>query len=251
MRSLRRSLAVVAAVGVLAAVAVGGGTAATKHAQSGAFCFSGGIAAGQYASITVAGNCVMPAGQVTVVGNVTIRPGAVLNVITHATLVVGGNVYVDDGGSLLLGCSPEVGCSFTTHDRIAKALIAYNPASLIVHNAVIGSVVSNGGSNGVNCNFNPEIGSPNYTTFEDTQIKGMVTIVRYDSCWLGFIRNKVDGAVWLIDNTLADPDAMEVVTNFIVGNLECYNNDPAPQLGDSGGEPNIVLGLKTGQCIGL
>jgi len=96
--------------------------------------------------------------------------------------VAARNIYVRDGGSLGLGCSPAVDCSFTTHDHIVGSLVATNPASLIVHSASIGSVVSDGGSNGVNCDFNPAIGSPNYTTSEDTSISGNATITNYDSC---------------------------------------------------------------------
>jgi hypothetical protein len=44
---------------------------------------------------------------------------------------------------------------------------------------------------------------------------------------------------------------MEVVTNTIYGDLECSGNSPAPQIGDSGGSPNIVFGLKLGQCASL
>jgi hypothetical protein len=41
------------------------------------------------------------------------------------------------------------------------------------------------------------------------------------------------------------------VTNVIRGNLNCSGNDPAPQVGDSEGEPNVVSGDKTGQCADL
>jgi hypothetical protein len=54
--------------------------------------------------------------------------------------------------------------------------------------------------------------------------------------------------VILTNNILADPDAMEIVTNTIAGNLICSGNSPAPQGGDSGGAPNVVRGAKIGQC---
>jgi hypothetical protein len=66
---------------------------------------------------------------------------------------------------------------------------------------------------------------------------------------MGFIRNNVHGSVTLNDNVLVDPDGNEFVTNTIHGNLNCTGNSPAPQLGDSGGEPNDVTGRKTGQCV--
>jgi hypothetical protein len=241
----------VGAVGLAIGVFAGNVSARPEVSAANAFCSGGAIPAGAYASITITGICTMPIGQVTVAGNVTIQPGAGLNAVTRATLTVRGNLSVGEGGVLGLGCSPAVGCSFTTHDRIYKSLLAVDPASLIVHSATIGSVYSAGGSNGVNCDFNPVIQSPNYTTFEDNVITGNATVVNYDSCWFGFIRNSVGGSVLLANNTLADPDAMEVVTNTIFGTLNCYGNSPAPQLGDSGGLPNIVIVAKLGQCASL
>jgi len=47
---------------------------------------------------------------------------------------------------------------------------------------------------------------------------------------------------------LADPDGNEYVTNVIHGSLMCWDNSPAPQVGDSEGLPNDVTGAKTGQC---
>jgi hypothetical protein len=199
MRALRR-VGVLLVVSVsLPAVFVGTGAARTGRVNSGVFCGGGGIAGGYYASIVVTGDCTMPMGTVTVRGNVTIAPGAGLNVVTHATLTVFGNVIVEDGGVLALGCSPAIGCSFTTHDRIYKSLVATDPASLIFHSATIGSVDSVGGSNGVNCDFNPAVQGPNYSTFEDNTIMGDVTVDTYDSCWFGFIRNHVAGSVTLDD----------------------------------------------------
>jgi hypothetical protein len=59
------------------------------------------------------------------------------------------------------------------------------------------------------------------------------------------------GTARLSNNILTDPDANEYVTNRIRGDLVCHGNDPAPQLGDSGGSPNVVRGEKRGQCAGL
>ena len=52
----------------------------------------------------------------------------------------------------------------------------------------------------------------------------------------------------LIGNRFGDPDAMEIVTNHIGGNLACFNNNPAAQVGDSMGQPNVVGGQKRGEC---
>jgi hypothetical protein len=33
--------------------------------------------------------------------------------------------------------------------------------------------------------------------------------------------------------------------------MRCSGNDPAPQVGDSEGSPNVVTGRKTGQCTAV
>jgi hypothetical protein len=68
---------------------------------------------------------------------------------------------------------------------------------------------------------------------------------------MGFIRNTVSGTVTMRDNTLTDPDGNEYVTNTIHGSLRCSGNDPAAQVGDSEGEPNVVTGNASGECAEL
>ena len=82
-------------------------------------------------------------------------------------------------------------------------------------------------------------------------MRGNLVIRRLHTCWLGIIRNNVGGSVRLIGNRLGDPDAMEVVTNHVSGNLSCFNNNPVAQVGDSMGEENIVLGQKRGECAAV
>ena len=78
-----------------------------------------------------------------------------------------------------------------------------------------------------------------------------VVVDNMRSCWFGFIGNVVGGNVSITNNRFADPDANEVVSNTIVGNLNCFNNVPQAQVGDSGGMPNIVTGVKRGECASL
>ena len=62
-------------------------------------------------------------------------------------------------------------------------------------------------------------------------------------------RERARNAVrFLSDNELADPDANEVVTNVVGGDLVCTGNSPKIQVGDSGGSPNVVHGKALGQC---
>jgi hypothetical protein len=73
----------------------------------------------------------------------------------------------------------------------------------------------------------------------------------YNGFWMGFIRNTVIGTVNLNNNVLGDPDGNEYVTNRIIGGLNCAGNSPAPQIGDSEGSPNRVVGGVTGQCVNV
>ena len=41
------------------------------------------------------------------------------------------------------------------------------------------------------------------------------------------------------------------MTNHVSGNLACFNNNPAAQVGDSMGDQNIVLGQKRGECAAV
>lgn len=52
----------------------------------------------------------------------------------------------------------------------------------------------------------------------------------------------------MANNTMADPDANEVLTNQIAGNMICTGNSPADQFGDSHGSSNVVGGFAVGQC---
>jgi hypothetical protein len=61
----------------------------------------------------------------------------------------------------------------------------------------------------------------------------------------------VGGTVRIIGNRMGDPDAMEIVTNTVGGNLACVNNVPQAQVGDSMGLPNVVAGQKRGECRNL
>lgn len=233
----------------------------TVWASGGDTCSSGAIAAGSYRSLTVTGFCsIADSGTVTVRGGLTISgPGAYLNAVTHGTINVSGGVRVVDGGSLLLGCSPEVGCDVTTVDHISGGLQASGAHALIVHNAVIsGGLRVRGGGGGVTCDdVDPALTqiagfpSPIFATFEDNTVSGGASVSGYGSCWFGFIRNHVSGAVSLTNNSFADPDAMEVVDNSIRGSLACSSNSPAAQVGDSEGGPNHVTGPMSGECASL
>jgi hypothetical protein len=154
---------------------------------------------------------------------------------TEANIVVRGGVRVGEGATFILG-NEELGADT---GRIRGGVRADSPASLQLHFAHVNGGVRMHGGNGF------------FSTVEDNVIHGGATIKGYSGFWLGFIRNKVHGTVKLNDNIMDDPDANEYVTNTIKGNLVCHGNSPAPQVGDSEGQPNIVTGRKVDQCAGL
>ncbi len=60
-------------------------------------------------------------------------------------------------------------------------------------------------------------GSPAYSDYEDNTIAGNMRVAGLNSCWLGSIRNQIGGSATFTDNTLADPDANEVLSSQIAG----------------------------------
>jgi hypothetical protein len=219
---IRLSAAV--AVTALCALVIG----IPSFAGSGATCTST-LAPGTYGHVTV------PDGAICIIGEgpVTIRGG--LDVGAGATFIFG-----DEG-------SPNVNAT------ISGGVSAVNAGSVQIHFSTInGGISLRGGAGPLGGPFDFGDGfNPTWNTIEDSRINGSVSITGYNGFWQGFIRNTVNGSVTFNDNTVADPDGNEVVTNTIHGSISCAGNDPAPQVGDSEGEPNIVTGSGSGQCAGF
>jgi hypothetical protein len=257
--TLRRTAGAFAVVlGVAMAVP---GVASAAPAPDGV-CSGGSVAAGTYHTLTITGVCSIDSGNVHVWDNLTVKSGgALLAAFGGSDVTVGQNVVVRAKGILVLGCEPlaftclndpdqQVG-TLSTNNRIGGSLIAVNALMVLAHNNhITGSVTQSGGGGGANCSNFPlgPNGPPAYSTYEDNFIGAGASVVGVHTCWLGFIRNNVRGNVVYSSNILADPDANEVVTNTIKGNLICTGNNPAAQIGDSGGSPNIVKGRAFGQC---
>jgi hypothetical protein len=257
-----------ATVAIVVLMAAGAGV--TSAASDGA-CSGGSIAPGVYASLKIAGTCTVDKGSVTVEHNLTVLPGASLIAVTGAplsmgasNLTVGGNLDVQAGGVLNLGCEPvkytcsndpdQVVGTFSTEDTVAGNLTAENALGVVVHHTAIGGNVSlSGGGGGVNsCGVSvPALGfAPPYGDFEDDVIGGNLAVTGWQSCWLGLFRDTVMHNVDFNGNVTGDPDGNEMGNNVVVGNLSCSGNSPAAQFGDSGAGPSTVLGNANGQCAG-
>jgi hypothetical protein len=250
----------------------------------GYVCASGAVPAGNYRSILIQGVCTMPSGHINISDDLTLAPGALLDAVTPgdptsgtaavpATVMVGGNVWVLKGAALLLGCSPNISCAppaaGITFDQIGGNLTAFGAQAVVLHDvAVKGNISITGGGGGsvaascaaqspsdpTNAALEPWSEdaaldfTPVYTDFEDGSVAGNLHVVGLDTCWMGALRNWVDGSAYFANNTFGDPDAMEIGNNLIWGNLGCWNNSPAPQFGDSTGAPDVVNRFGLGQC---
>jgi hypothetical protein len=262
--------------GLLAALVIVPTLAAPVSAAAATHTCSGttkapGVLAGTYpGDVIVKGFCVVNAGPTVVDGTVTVAPGGALAAIfalndkTHkgfSSLTVKQNVVVQAGATLALGCEPNF---FTCTDDSGKTptlqsrgtiggnLVAHKPLGVLVHNSSInGDVTEQGGGGGLSCT--PKgvfklFKSPVYSDYEDNVFGGNVNVTGMHSCWLGLLRNDVHGSLSFTVNTMADPDANEVLHNSVNDSLICLANRPAVQYGDSGSTPNVVGDSASGQC---
>jgi hypothetical protein len=253
---------------------------------------SPGVLKGSYPTgVVVKGVCEVKSGPAHVIGTVTVRSGAALAAasgLDKSTLKITGNLVVDQNGVAVLGCkvNPD-GSGFPciddpnpnhptlkSHEVVTGSIIENAPLGVIVHNSLIGgSITQTGGGGGVTCAV-PKTGtfaafkSPVYSDYEDLSVGGSLVIKSLKSCWLGVGRDDVEGSVTIDNNEMADPDAIEVFSNYISKNLACHGNSH-PSAGppgdepvwDSGeatfgtaiyprhGQPDTVEGTRSGQCV--
>jgi hypothetical protein len=189
----------------------------------------------------VTGQCVVNNGPAQVAGALDIKDGSVLIAaygMNGSSLTVNGNVTVGQGATFILGCNTTSSPCFDDPNQSAPTLTSPGkvtgdvtenaPLGVIVHSSTIGgSVTQTGGGGGMNCNpsgFFSTIGSPVFSTYEDNTVTGGITIKNVSSCWLGVIRNHIGKTLKIAYNSMADPDAIEVESNVIKRNLDCWHN---------------------------
>jgi len=245
-----------------------------------------GVLAGVYwGNVSVEGSCVVNSGEAVIHGDLTVRSGSVLLAVFalndktgsgHSSLQVKGDLRVKDGATMLLGCDPQ---SFPCIDDPFKTnktqptlssassvwgnLSEHKPLGVVVHNTTIGGNVKEiGGGGGLSCKPSGAFAafeSPVYSDYEDSTVKGNLDVIGLNSCWLGVARVKVGGDVHMIHNQLADPDAIEIISNHISGDLLCKKNSQvwnSIDISEVEGElyprlaaPNTVSGHRIGQCV--
>jgi len=260
--------------GVVPAVAASA-SARTAPATCSGTLKAPGILAGTYlGNVVVSGVCFVSSGPAIVEGNLTVAAGGVLNGTFglndttkkgYSNLTVNGNLFVDEGATVVLGCDPtnspcsddpgtstKAGPTLSSWDWVLGSLIATDPLGAVLHNIFIRKNLSeNGGGGGLNCT--PQgvftaFQSPVFSDFENVVVGGNMSITNLKTCWLGSFRDSIHGHFTVINNKMADRDADEILTNYVNGALTCIGNLPAVQFGDSGGSANVVNGKAYGQC---
>jgi hypothetical protein len=285
--SLRVRAVVVAAALAAAGLVVGQGSAIASAASTctGTSTNPGTLAGNYPGNVEIVGTCNIDAGPANVAGNLVVSPGASLVGIFgmndetdsgNSNLTVQGNLDVDQGASVMIGCyplmvtlwgetglntGPEFPCTddpnqnnptLSATETIDGSIIATDPLGVVVHNATVGGNVEQfGGGAGLGCApvgiFNQYFGFPDYTFYANVTVDGNLSMTSMKTCWWGAIRDTVRGSMTANYN-LTTTDGAELVTNVVYGNLTCDGNNLAVEYGDSNGSPNEVAGNAYGQC---
>jgi hypothetical protein len=260
---------------VLAIVVMGAGTAAAAEAHHGQHntctgtLTAPGVLAGTFrGDVVITGVCAVNGGAAVIKGDLILAPGSVLNAqfaqndvagTGTSSLTVRGDVKVQKGATLAMGCEPTFNACLddpngTGQNRVSGDVQADQALGVLLHRSKIGGNVSlRGGGGGATCAIPSGgifgfVGSPVFSDAEDNNIGGSLTIAQLQTCWMGALRNHVRGSIFTAHNTMADPDANEVLANHVRGNIACFNNSPATQYGDSMSSPNRVQGRAFGEC---
>jgi len=279
----RRLSLVLGAVGLALSILAASASAAAADRPSkcsGSF-ESPGVLAGTYSSnVVVEGACVVNAAPALIEGNLIVSPGAVVLAAFaegSSALTVQGNLKVQRGATLILGCEPQSAypCvdnpAVPSQGSVSGNLSAQQPLGVVVHDSTIdGNIHEVGGGGGFTCeNKGPTVGGfpvfgaafgglPVFSAYEDSTVHGNLSVIGLTSCFLGVARDHVGGNVDLTNNQLADPDAIEILSNQISGNLLCQQNSqvwdsfeavPAGPLFPRVPNPNTVSGHRVGQCV--
>jgi hypothetical protein len=272
LRATRRLLGICALA--LVVVGVGASSAAAKNNSGGPATCSGtlgspGVLSGTYSSnVTIEGVCAAVAGPVVIEGNLTLTPGSGLNAAFAAGKVtVQRNLSVGRGAFMYLGCIPRSFACFDDPDPEHPTLSSAStvegnvsetqPLGVVVHNSTIGgNVQQTGGGGGTTCeNPPPTFPFGVFSAYEDNTIGGSINVIGLNSCWLGLARNVVGRNVHILQDQLADPDAIEILANQIGNNLVCQGNSMVWNSNETGEglfprepHPNEAR-HRVGQCV--
>lgn len=238
-----------------------------------------GVLVGTYSgNLAVKGACDVNAGAATIDGSLTVLSGASLvaayglddrSGAGESNLTITGNLVVGRGASTILGCEPikfecldqlEGAPSRASRTVIGGSLEAQEPLGVVVHNSAIdGSISETGGGGGAHCNeagIFTVLKTPQYSDYEDSTVGGNLLVSKLTSCWMGLARLNVAGNMSLVRDRLLNPDAIEILSNQIAGDLTCEHDsnvwdstDYLNTLWPREAKPNTVNGKRIGQCV--
>ena len=270
-------LGVLGTLVVAGALALSGGPAmaAVSWVSPAAYTCTGGdfatqnftsIPSGIYASITVKGVCaVAPDAVITVIGNINVAPGAVLDAQSApSTITVRHNVTAGPGSLLGLGCLPNPPGHMTGHPcsvdptgssniTVNGNLTAWRASAVLLNGITVKRNVTLIGSEGTATVTERATAIP--WAIKNNTIGGNFTAGDMTPIWIGLLLNKVGGSVTLFNIHITDglppnndpTPTIQVVLNTVGRNLVCFGN--APNLNVSTpGEANVVGGRALGQC---
>jgi hypothetical protein len=198
-------------------------------------------------------------------------------------LTVAGDVLVGRGATFVLGCNktesncfddpassnPSIKATLSSSGLVTGNVISTGALGTLIHQSKVGGDIrQTGGGGGKSCapptsGAFAQVKSPVFSDYEDTKVGGSVIVSKVTSCYLGIARLRVSGEMSLTNNKFGDPDAIEVLSNRIKGNLVCKGNSapPGPGVWDSSEtseapgaifprklERNQVGGKRIGQC---
>jgi len=221
-------------------------------------CTGGEIPSGSYASITVTGVCSVPADAViSVVGNVNVAAGAVLDAQSApSTITVGHNVSAAPGSLLGLGCQPT-----NSIGRFAGVPCAVEPAghtTITVEGNVTATDANTVLMRKMTVNGNVTLtggGGEIPWSIKGNTIGGNLTITGVTADWLGVQFNGIGRNATLTNITATDPGdpgrTVAVVENTVARNLNCTGLAPGVSGGFIPGEVNHVGHNANGQCASL
>jgi hypothetical protein len=218
-------------------------------------CTGGEIPSGNYASITVTGVCSVAADAViSVVGNVNVASGAVLDAQSApSTITVGHNVTAAAGSFLGLGCQPNA-----AHAGHPCTIEPDGHSTITVNGNVTTTDANTVLLNGITVNGNVTLtggGGEIPWAIKNNTIGGNLTISGVTADWLGVLFNRIGGNATLTNITATDPGdpgrTVAVVVNTIGRNLNCTGLAPGVSGGFIPGEVNFVGRNATGQCASL
>src|SRR5665213_2661190 len=197
---------------------------------------------GVAASSTKAG-ATSPSNRTSCSGTLS-APGLLSGTYSGDVTVTG--FCIADGPPTLIRGDPSAaaGGTLTGQNTISRDGTASGALALIVHASYSkGDVRQTGGGGGLSCNP-PTTGvfalmhSPVFSDYENNTISGDLKVTGVHSCYFGGLRNSVKGDLSYTNNTFGDPDASEVLTNVVSGDIACSGNSPVVHYGDSAGMPN-------------